>query len=151
QYVPNPTGWVDPLGLNTCPGGEGCKPSVDAKSPKISANSNQDEPTLPYSQGEIVRVRHYTNRKGLNGIEQDGEILALDNNRVYVERARSKILSAADVQKRYQVDVSRGRDYVETDVPKHMLEEKRNPRYGSIELTIWGNLKLINPTFVRRK
>nr|WP_285409091.1 RHS repeat-associated core domain-containing protein [Pseudomonas sp. FR229a] len=20
QYVPNPTGWVDPLGLNTCPG-----------------------------------------------------------------------------------------------------------------------------------
>ncbi|MGV2892552.1 hypothetical protein, partial [Pseudomonas sp. AGC67] len=60
-------------------------------------------------------------------------------------------LSAADVQKRYQVDISRGRDYVETDVPKHMLKEKKNPRYGSLELTIWGNLKLINPTFVRRK
>jgi RHS repeat-associated protein len=23
QYVPNPTGWVDPLGLNNCPGGAG--------------------------------------------------------------------------------------------------------------------------------
>ncbi|WP_431701024.1 RHS repeat-associated core domain-containing protein [Pseudomonas sp. BR20] len=151
QYVPNPTGWVDPLGLNTCPGGDRCKPSVDAKNPKINANSNLDMPPLPSVSGEMVRVRHYTNRKGLNGIEQDGEILALDNNRVYVERAKSKVLSAADVQKRYQVDVSRGRDYVETDVPKHMLKEKKNPRYGSLELTIWGNLKLINPTFVRRK
>ncbi|MDY7068929.1 putative deoxyribonuclease RhsC [Pseudomonas extremaustralis] len=28
QYVPNPTGWVDPLGLNNCPGGGGCKPSI---------------------------------------------------------------------------------------------------------------------------
>jgi RHS repeat-associated protein len=25
QYTRNPTGWVDPLGLNECPGGDGCR------------------------------------------------------------------------------------------------------------------------------
>ncbi|AZF31410.1 Rhs-family protein [Pseudomonas sp. R4-35-07] len=45
QYVPNPTGWVDPLGLNTCPGGDGCKPSVSAQNPTESVNHG--EPGLP--------------------------------------------------------------------------------------------------------
>ncbi|MCF5054677.1 hypothetical protein GIW74_24040, partial [Pseudomonas syringae] len=45
QYVPNPTGWVDPLGLSSCPGGDGCKPSVIAQGSAPSVNDG--EPTLP--------------------------------------------------------------------------------------------------------
>ncbi|MCM8744877.1 RHS repeat-associated core domain-containing protein, partial [Pseudomonas koreensis] len=34
RYVPNPTGWVDPLGLSDCPGGPGCnKPSLESIDP----------------------------------------------------------------------------------------------------------------------
>ncbi|WP_233101291.1 RHS repeat domain-containing protein, partial [Pseudomonas carnis] len=45
RYVPNPTGWVDPLGLNSCPGGDGCKPSNSAQNP--AASVNHGEPALP--------------------------------------------------------------------------------------------------------
>ncbi len=45
QYVPNPTGWVDPLGLNTCPGGDGCKPSASAQ--PHTEGVNHGEPALP--------------------------------------------------------------------------------------------------------
>ncbi|MGF6489253.1 RHS repeat-associated core domain-containing protein [Pseudomonas frederiksbergensis] len=47
QYTPNPTGWVDPLGLSTCPGGDGCeKPSVEEQDPSDTAVAD-GEPQLP--------------------------------------------------------------------------------------------------------
>ncbi|WP_338567515.1 RHS repeat-associated core domain-containing protein [Pseudomonas canadensis] len=45
QYVPNPAGWVDPLGLNSCPGGDGCKQG--AISQRSSPSVNDGEPALP--------------------------------------------------------------------------------------------------------
>ncbi|RQO49496.1 RHS repeat-associated core domain-containing protein, partial [Pseudomonas sp. KBW05] len=45
RYVPNPTGWVDPLGLNTCPSGDGCKPSTTVRPSAESVNHG--EPTTP--------------------------------------------------------------------------------------------------------
>ncbi|MFL1553569.1 RHS repeat domain-containing protein, partial [Pseudomonas sp. D47] len=50
QYVPNPTGWVDPLGLNTCPGADGCKPDSFVQNPK--AGVEHGEPALP----QLTRV-----------------------------------------------------------------------------------------------
>jgi RHS repeat-associated protein len=48
QYTPNPTGWVDPLGLNTCPGGDGCeKPSFGEQDPTGKAVIDEGEPRLP--------------------------------------------------------------------------------------------------------
>ena len=46
-YVPNPTGWVDPLGLSPCPGGDKCKPTSDAEDLGTKANANDGEPFLP--------------------------------------------------------------------------------------------------------
>ena len=43
---------------------------------------------------ETTIVRHYTNRKGINGIENDGKIIAKDNNRVYVEPANKKSIES---------------------------------------------------------
>ena len=36
-----------------------------------------------------TRVRHYTNSKGLKGIQESGVIYAQDNNRVYLELAKT--------------------------------------------------------------
>ncbi|WP_278406917.1 RHS repeat-associated core domain-containing protein, partial [Pseudomonas rhodesiae] len=45
RYVPNPTGWVDPLGLSTCPGNNECKPSLSVDEPVPRHNDGQ--PSLP--------------------------------------------------------------------------------------------------------
>ncbi|WP_173883071.1 MULTISPECIES: RHS repeat-associated core domain-containing protein, partial [unclassified Pseudomonas] len=47
QYVPNPTGWVDPLGLNTCPGGDGCKPETKAEDPSGISKVDEGTPSTP--------------------------------------------------------------------------------------------------------
>ena len=154
QYVPNPTGWVDPLGLNRkCPEKES-NPSSDVEAPTDKAKVNQGEPSAPAPVTHTekkVRVRHYTNRKGSTGIENDGVIQAQDNNRVYVEAANKKPLSQLEAEEKYQIGRGRGRDYIETDVPESQLELVKNPRYGTMELTIKGNLKLDNPKFTRRR
>ncbi|NMZ17994.1 hypothetical protein HBO08_13195, partial [Pseudomonas rhodesiae] len=55
RYVPNPTGWVDPLGLNSCPGGDSCKPNP---APQTSAKSaDHGEPALPQPSGAERRAR----------------------------------------------------------------------------------------------
>ena len=74
--MPNPTGWVDPLGLSCIEGG--C-PGLDgndsrAESPTDQIKKSFDGPLPPAHQSqETIRVRHYTNSKGLIGIELDGE------------------------------------------------------------------------------
>jgi RHS repeat-associated protein len=119
QYVTNPTGWIDPWGLEECGGG--------------------------------TRVRHYTNRKGSNAIEQDGIIRARDNNRVYLELASKKPLNQIDAETKFQINPGRGRDYIETDVDNSRLEMIKNPRYGTEELTVKGDLPLENATITRRR
>ncbi|MGY2402850.1 RHS repeat-associated core domain-containing protein, partial [Pseudomonas sp. SDO5271_S396] len=47
RYVPNPTGWVDPLGLSNCPGGNGCKPEDGVDSPAEKANAHTNQPSAP--------------------------------------------------------------------------------------------------------
>ena len=69
-----------------------------------------------------VRVRHYTSRKGLKGIEESGYIKANDNNNlVYVEPAKKKPMSVRDTEKKYQITKGKGWNYVETDVPEELL------------------------------
>ena len=118
-------------------------------------NMYQKGDNVPESGGtseDTTRVRHYTNRKGINGIEDSGTIIAQDNNRVYVELANKKPLSQADAETLYQLKPGKGRDYVEFDIPTKLLEKIKNPRYGREELTIKGNVtKLINAVFTRRK
>ncbi|WP_404487617.1 RHS repeat-associated core domain-containing protein [Pseudomonas sp. HT11] len=53
RYAPNPTGWVDPLGLNTCPGEGGCKLKVtSADEPSTKANVYKNEPEPPQSSDD---------------------------------------------------------------------------------------------------
>ncbi|KDD69681.1 type IV secretion protein Rhs [Pseudomonas mandelii PD30] len=48
QYTRNPTGWVDPLGLSECPGGNGCKkPAFGDEDPAGKVGVNEGEPGAP--------------------------------------------------------------------------------------------------------
>jgi RHS repeat-associated protein len=47
RYTLNPTGWVDPLGLEGCPG-DGCKkPAVGEQDPAAKVGVDEGEPALP--------------------------------------------------------------------------------------------------------
>ena len=48
QYTRNPTGWVDPLGLSECPGGDGCKkPAFGDEDPAGKVEVDEGEPGAP--------------------------------------------------------------------------------------------------------
>ncbi|MBC2381520.1 type IV secretion protein Rhs, partial [Pseudomonas sp. WS 5096] len=50
QYVPNPTGWIDPLGLNTCPGGDGCNQRSKIENPPEQLQVDEHSPSPPTPQ-----------------------------------------------------------------------------------------------------
>ena len=47
QYAVNPTAWVNPLGLSSCPGGDGRKPMLQVHDPLANAVVDEAEPQLP--------------------------------------------------------------------------------------------------------
>ncbi|MHC8365317.1 RHS repeat-associated core domain-containing protein [Pseudomonas sp. ZT5P21] len=55
QYVPNPTGWVDPLGLDNCPGGPNCTPSnvVEDPAAKASVDDGQKVPEIAQAKPDF--------------------------------------------------------------------------------------------------
>jgi RHS repeat-associated protein len=102
--------------------------------------------------GDTIRIRHYTNRQGLEGIEKDRVIKASDQNKVFAESANKKPLSARDAEQKYQIKPGRGRDYVETNVPRNRVERVKNPRTQNYELQIKGDVCLsCDATFTKRK
>jgi uncharacterized protein RhaS with RHS repeats len=47
QYVPNPTGWVDPLGLNGCPGGKNGSSGISTEPPSSKSVVKEGSPPPP--------------------------------------------------------------------------------------------------------
>ncbi|MEO8488446.1 RHS repeat-associated core domain-containing protein [Pseudomonas sp.] len=56
QYVPNPTGWVDPLGLSSCPSDD-CKPTDKQQSPLHSVKVDSREPNTPQPERKKRQAR----------------------------------------------------------------------------------------------
>jgi len=57
QYTRNPTGWVDPLGLNECPGRDGCKkPSFGDEDPagKVGVDEGAVKVPSPKEEGDYL-------------------------------------------------------------------------------------------------
>ena len=52
---------------------------------------------------ETIKLRHYTSNKGLDGIKNDMEIKAFDQNTVFAEKAKGKPLSGSDAAKKYGI------------------------------------------------
>ncbi|NVZ70602.1 RHS repeat-associated core domain-containing protein, partial [Pseudomonas costantinii] len=72
QYAPNPTGWVDPIGLSTCPGGDGCKPKHTADDPAKAVKVDEGDVELPKgSDSKLSRNGAFRKAKEIGGIPQN--------------------------------------------------------------------------------
>jgi len=58
QYTRNPAGWVDPLGLSECPGGDGCKrPAFGDEDPTWKIKVDEGQAQLPSYPEELYLYR----------------------------------------------------------------------------------------------
>ncbi|MGY2211198.1 RHS repeat-associated core domain-containing protein, partial [Pseudomonas pergaminensis] len=69
QYTPNPTKWIDPLGLSKCPGADGCKPRHHAEDPAENAKINEGVVELPKGfDTKLSRNAAFRRAKEIGGI-----------------------------------------------------------------------------------
>ncbi len=88
----------------------------------------------------MVRVRHYTRVSAMKKILSDQKIVSRDQNRVFVERASARRLSAADAERKYRLGVGKGNACVEFNVEERMLQIRYNPVIKHNEMYIEGNV-----------
>ncbi|MBA1296335.1 type IV secretion protein Rhs, partial [Pseudomonas lurida] len=72
RYVPNPTGWVDPLGLSRCPGADGCKPKSRAADPAENVRISEKDAEPPKgSDTNLSRNGAFRRAKEIGGIPRN--------------------------------------------------------------------------------
>ncbi len=82
QYVPNPTGWIDPLGLSTCPG-DGCEPNGPTTLPKPSVDEGAPAlPQLPRTnrQSRIDALTEANAKRRVLGWEQEYDMHTVEKH-----------------------------------------------------------------------
>lgn len=96
-----------------------------------------------------VRVRHFTNSKGVKGIETDGVIKASDQNKVFTVKAQGKPGSPRDVEEALGIKRGRGNNYVEFDAKPSEFQTVKNARTEATETVFDGDVALSgrNATF----
>ena len=101
---------------------------------------------------KTIRLRHYTNNKGISGIKNDGVIKASDQNKVFNTRAKGK-LSQRDAEKKFGLDRGRGNNYVEYDATMDEIEIINNRTTGAREYNIKGVVDLLerNPEYFKNR
>lgn len=72
----------------------------------------------------------------------DQKIFARDQNRVFMELARTRKSSAADAEDKYGLHDGRGRAYVEFDIEGERLASRRNPLFDVVEWFVVGDIDL---------
>ncbi len=99
------------------------------------------------------RVRHFTNSKGLKGIDTDGIIRAGDQNSVFTIKAKGKPGSTRDIEESLGIKRGRGSNYVEFDASPNEFEIVENPLTGTTERKFKGDIDLTgrNATFHRNR
>ncbi|QES49826.1 hypothetical protein DEJ50_20380 [Streptomyces venezuelae] len=98
---------------------------------------------------EMVRMRHYTNSKGKNGIVSSQQIIASDQNKVFLVPAKGKPMSPTDAEKTLGIGRGRGRHVVEFDIPAHLVTKEYNSTMNIYEWTVKGTAKISNIRVVR--
>ncbi|WP_259171698.1 RHS repeat-associated core domain-containing protein [Pseudomonas sp. BIGb0164] len=84
RYVPNPTGWVDPLGLSTCPGGDGCKPKHRFEDPSKSTKINEGDVEPPKgSDSRLSRKEAFRRAKEIGGIPHSTQPIKAYRTSIY--------------------------------------------------------------------
>ena len=111
---------------------------------KLAANGAEKLAANTVANG-TERVRHFTNAKGLEGIEKDSLIKASDQNSVFTVKAKGKPGSPRDIEKALGIKPGGGRNYVEFDASPGEFETVRNPLTGATERVFKGSVDLSGP------
>ena len=75
---------------------------------------------------DIIRLRHYTSNKGLQGIKKSMTIKAGDQNAVFAVKAKGKPLSMADAAKKYKISTpNHTRNYVDFDIDDSRIKFRK--------------------------
>ena len=101
---------------------------------------------------DVIRLRHYTSNKGLQGIEESMTIKVGDQNAVFAVKAKGKPLSMADAAKKYKISTpNHTRNYIDFDIDDSRIEFRKND-LGVEEYKIKGDVELDPKTtkFVKR-
>lgn len=100
----------------------------------------------------LVRVRHFTNSKGLDGIELDKIIKASDQNRVFTVKAKGKPGSPRDIEEALGIKPGRGRNYIEFDANPNEYKIVKNSLTNAVEYVFDGDVNLTNRNtkFIKR-
>jgi hypothetical protein len=99
------------------------------------------------------RVRHFTNSKGAQGIQDSNTIKASDQNSVFTVKAKGKPGSARDVEQQLGIGRGRGNNMVEFDASPNEFSVVKNPVTGATERVFKGDVDLTNrnPTFKKNR
>lgn len=100
-----------------------------------------------------IRLRHFTNKSGLEGMKSDQKIVFSDQNTVFNVRAKGKPGSPRDVKEQLGIKRGRGSFMVEYDANVDEVNVVTNPRTGATEYNIKENVDLTgrNPVFKRNR
>ena len=100
QYVPNPTGWVDPLGLTKCPGDDPCKPRAGVEEPTGNAKVDRREPITPSA---TTRPKEFASKQKLDEhFDKHGPELGAKNSHDYLITARHVVKEGIPVHFTYK-------------------------------------------------
>lgn len=90
---------------------------------------------------DVIRLRHYTSRKGFEGIQEEMKIKAGDQNAVFATKAKGKPLSMSDAAEKFKIKENHARDYIDFDIDESRVEFRKND-LGVEEYKIRGDVEL---------
>ena len=100
QYVPNPTGWTDPLGLNKCPTGGKCPSQAHIEEPTENIQVTPGEPSRPTT---TKYPTEFANKQKLDEhYEKHGHEFGLESSHDYLLAARHVVIKGTPVQYVYK-------------------------------------------------
>ena len=89
-----------------------------------------------------IRLRHYTRTSSKERILTEGQIIARDQNKVFVERVDRSPLSARQAEAQYLLKRGKGNAYIEFDALPDEVYEQTNHLTGAAEFFLRGNVDL---------
>ena len=89
-----------------------------------------------------IRLRHYTRTSSKERILTEGQIIARDQNKVFVELADRPPLSARQAEAKYLLKRGKGNAYIEFDALPDEVHEQTNHLTGAAEFFLRGDVDL---------
>ncbi|OPB10501.1 rhs family protein [Pseudomonas fluorescens] len=114
QYAPNPTGWVDPLGLSSCPGGDGCKPGKTA---------HPTTPSVDHGESALPQLTRAERQTRIDELAEANAYRRLEEIEQVISRAHFLEKHGAQTTRQSQLE---------------RVQTAKNPTTGEIERYVGG-------------